>query len=366
MNLHAKITQKVPFNGDKEIILALDAMGGRYAPSVVIEGAALALERYPFLKFFLYGQESQVLPLLKGHKNLEQVSSFYHTDMVVDDQMKPAVALRTARGSSMALAVKAVADGHALGVISGGNTGAYMALSKIMLKTIPGISRPAIATYIPTERAGESVMLDLGANVSCDVNNLVQFALMGSVFATNVLGFQNPSIGLLNVGEEELKGSPTLRQTADILKAYPGLNFYGFVEGDDITKGTVDVVVTDGFTGNIALKTIEGTVRLMRSFLRDGFSGSFIGKLGYFFSRPTLKLVSARMNPSRYNGAIFLGLNGVAIKSHGSTDALGFSSAIGVAVDMTTHGFRSQIEESASILKDFMANLPESTAYGDS
>ncbi len=355
MKVDVKITQKIRMNGHQELVLALDAMGGSNAPQSVVEGAHLALERYPRLKFLFFGNETQILPLLKNYKKLMAVSTVHHTETIVDDDMKPVAALRVGKTSSMALAVKSVAEGAASGVISGGNTGAYMALSKILLKTVKGISRPAIASYLPTERGGETVMLDLGANVSCDEFNLVEFAIMGSVFATDVLGYENPSVGLLNVGEEDLKGSPVLRRAADYLKNYPGINFHGFIEGNDIAKGTVDVVVTDGFTGNIALKTLEGTARLIRSFLKEGFSGSLMGKIGYFFALPTLRLVFQRMNPSRYNGAIFLGLNGIAIKSHGSTDALGFSNAISVAVDMLSHGFKSQIETNMEDVKAFLA-----------
>lgn len=343
-------TQQAQVDSRQGLILALDAMGGADAPQVVVEGAHKALERYPSLKFLFFGDEKQLSPLLKDYQSLKGASEIHHTDVVINDDMKPALALRVGRDSSMALAVKAVSEGKALGVISGGNTGAYMALSKILLKTVSGISRPAIASYIPTERGGECVMLDLGANVFCDALNLVEFSVMGSIFAIDVLGYKNPSVGLLNIGEEDLKGSPVLRQAAAYLKNYPGINFYGFIEGNDIAKGTVDVVVTDGFTGNVALKTLEGTARLIRSFLKEGFSGSFMGKVGYFFARPTLKLIFHRMNPSRYNGAIFLGLNGIAVKSHGSTDALGFSNAIMVAVDMLSHGFKGQIEKN---MKDF-------------
>ena len=328
-----------------DLVLALDAMGGINAPLVVLEGAEMALKRYPNLKFMIFGDKTKLLPFLKDKQDLFSVTSLVHTESVVDDTMKPAVALRACRQSSMALAVKAVSEGKASGVISGGNTGAYMAFSKILLKTVKGISRPAIASYLPTQHLGEIVMLDLGANVSCDPLNLIEFSIMGSVFATDVLGYREPSVGLLNIGEEDLKGNSVLKEAAAYLKAFSGINFHGFIEGDDIAKGTVDVVVTDGFTGNVALKAIEGTARLVRSFLKDAFASSFWGRVGYLFASPALKRVSQKLNPSQYNGAIFLGLNGIAIKSHGSTDALGFASAISVAVDMVSHGFKSQIEE---------------------
>ncbi len=335
------------------ITLALDAMGGSQAPQSVVEGAAAAHARFPHVRFIFFGEEAKVLPLLKKHKSLEEASTFVPTSVTITDDMKPSQAIRMAKESSMGLAIAAVKEGKAHGVISGGNTGAYMAMSKIMLRTIPGISRPAIATYLPTQRS-ESVMLDLGANIECDAVNLVEFALMGSLFATDVLGIDHPSVGLLNVGEEELKGSQTLREAAEILKSYKTLNFHGFVEGDDIGKGTVDVIVTDGFTGNVALKTIEGTARLLKHFLTEAFSSSLFSKLSYLVARPTFKVLQARMNPNRYNGAIFLGLNGIAIKSHGSTDAVGFASAISVGIDMVSHGFKQKIEEEAPKLKDFI------------
>lgn len=337
----------------EEITLALDAMGGRFAPKSVIEGAAEAYERSPNVRFIIFGEEKKVLPLLEKHKSLAAASTFVPTFMTISDDMKPSHALRAGKESSMALAIAAVKENKAHGVISGGNTGAYMAMAKIMLRTIPGISRPAIASYIPTERS-ESVMLDLGANVECTSINLIEFALMGSVFATDVLGIQNPSIGILNVGEEELKGNQVIRQASEILKSCSFLNFQGFIEGDDIAKGTVDVIVTDGFTGNIALKTLEGTARLMKHFLKEAFTSSIIAKIRYAFVHSILHGLQSRLSPNRYNGAIFLGLNGVAVKSHGSTDAIGFASAISVAIDMVSHGFKKQIEEEAPQLKKFM------------
>jgi glycerol-3-phosphate acyltransferase PlsX len=242
-------------------------------------------------------------------------------------------------------AIEAVKDGRAAVAVSAGNTGALMAMAKFVLKTLPGITRPAIASFFPTMR-GETVMLDLGANVQCDADNLVQFAVMGNVFARTVLGVVSPTTGILNVGSEDLKGHEALREASALLREIrlPG-SFHGFVEGDDIAKGTVDVVVTDGFTGNIALKTIEGTAKLYAEFLRATFSSSFLSKLGYLLARPALNALRLRTDPRRYNGAIFLGLNGIAVKSHGGTDALGFANAIGVAADMILHGAIARITE---------------------
>ncbi|MEX1108647.1 MAG: phosphate acyltransferase PlsX [Dongiaceae bacterium] len=328
-----------------DIALALDAMGGDQAPDMVVRGANLARKRFPSARFIFFGDEVQIAPLLKRMPRLAKISSIVHTDQVISGEDKPSIALRTGRQSSMRLAINAVHDGQAAGVVSAGNTGALMAMAKFVLKTLPGISRPAIASFFPTMR-GESVMLDLGANLQCDAENLMQFAIMGEVFARTVLGTVRPSIGLLNVGSEDLKGHEALREASAMLRELdlPG-TFHGFVEGDDIAKGTVDVVVTDGFTGNIALKSIEGTARLYSEFLRATFKSSLLAKIGYLLARPALGALRLRTDPRRYNGAIFLGLNGVTVKSHGGTDAIGFSNAIGVAVDMILHGAIEKIRE---------------------
>src|ERR1700719_3074614 len=241
------------------VTIALDAMGGDHAPRMVVKGADIALQRHPDIRFLLFGAEEKVRPLLAKRPRLANAVTLHHTGEVVADDARPSLALRTGRQSSMRLAIDAVADGRADGVVSAGNTGALMAIAKFVLKMLPGIDRPAIASFFPTRR-GESVMLDLGANVECDEENLVQFALMGDVFARTVLGILKPTIGLLNVGSEEVKGHEAVREAFAILRAssLPG-EFHGFVEGDDIARGTVDVIVTDGFTGNVALKTLAST-----------------------------------------------------------------------------------------------------------
>jgi phosphate acyltransferase len=327
----------------REINIALDAMGGDRAPAIVLQGADLALKRVPGLRFLIFGPETAIAPLLGKLPNLAAVASVHHTSAVISDDAKPSLALRTGRHSSMALAIDAVAEGRADGVVSAGNTGALMALAKFVLKTLPGIDRPAIASFIPTRR-GESVMLDLGANVDCDPDNLVQFALMGDVFARTVFGLVEPSVGLLNVGSEDLKGNDVVRRASARLRgALTPIRFHGFVEGDDIAAGTVDVVVTDGFTGNIALKTAEGTAKLFSEFLEEAFRHSLSARLGYLFARRALHRLRMRVDPRRYNGAIFLGLNGIAVKSHGAADAFGFANAIGVAADMMANGFLDKI-----------------------
>jgi len=319
-------------------------MGGDSAPDMVVEGIDIALARLQDVEFLLFGDETRLAPLLDRYPRVKAISHVRHTDIVVTDQEKPSVALRTGRGSSMRLAIDAVGSGEAAGVVSAGNTGALMATAKFVLKTLPGIARPAIATYFPTMR-GESVMLDLGANVACDAENLVQFAVMGEVFARNVLGLTQPSIGILNVGAEGLKGNVAVKEAAAILQETDlPIKFHGFVEGDDIGAGTVDVVVTDGFTGNIALKTAEGTARLFGHFLKEALTSSVTSRLGALLARPALNTFRMRVDPRRYNGAMFLGLNGICVKSHGGTDALGFSNAILVTIEMITDGLNEAIK----------------------
>jgi len=329
----------------QSLTIALDAMGGDNAPKVVVRGVALARIRHPQVRYLLFGDERRVAPLIRRKPKLRKIISLVHTDKVVPGDMKPSLALRQGRGSSMWASIEAVHDGRAAAVVSAGNTGALMAMAKTILGTLPGIDRPAIAAYFPTLR-GESVMLDLGANVECDANNLVQFAVMGEVFARTVLGLQQPTIGLLNVGEEPVKGRDAVKAASAILRdSRLPIRFEGFVEGDDIAAGSVDVVVTDGFTGNIALKTAEGTAHLLREFVRQAFKSSLLAKLGFVLARRALKKMHVRTDPRRYNGAMFLGLNGIAVKSHGSTDALGFANAIDVAIDLAAGGFNDRIKE---------------------
>jgi glycerol-3-phosphate acyltransferase PlsX len=325
------------------ITIALDAMGGDRAPAMVIRGADLALERHPDTRFLIFGAESQIAPLLAQLPRVAKVATLHHTSEAVADDDKPSQALRAGRGTSMRLAIEAVADGRADGIVSAGNTGALMAIAKFVLKTLPGIDRPAIATFFPTMR-GESVMLDLGANIECDADNLVQFALMGDAFARSVLGLTQPAVGLLNVGSEDLKGNDAVRNASVRLRSgLIPLRFYGFVEGDDISAGTVDVIVTDGFTGNVALKTAEGMAKLFAEALRTSFRYSPMARFGYLFARNAMKKFAARFDPRRYNGAMLLGLGGIVVKSHGSTDAFGFANAIGVAIDMKVNGFLEKI-----------------------
>jgi glycerol-3-phosphate acyltransferase PlsX len=324
--------------------LAIDAMGGDGAPDVIVAGLEVASERHPQARFLLVGDEARLGPLLLRHKRARATCTVRHAADSISADMKPTAALRM-RQSSMRLAIDAVARGEASGVVSAGNTGALLALAKIVIKTLPGIDRPAMAAISPSAR-GDVVMLDLGANVVCDTRNLVEFAVMGDVFARTVLGLTAPTIGLLNVGSEELKGGDTLRQTAETLRAsHIGPQFHGFIEGHDIAAGTTDVVVTDGFTGNVALKTGEGALKLMGQLLRQVFSSGIAARIAYLLARPGLDRLREWLDPRRYNGAVMLGLAGVVVKSHGGTDAQGFAHAVDVAMDMVVHRFNERIRE---------------------
>jgi glycerol-3-phosphate acyltransferase PlsX len=334
------------------LTIALDAMGGDHAPQVVIAGADMARERFPGLKFLLFGDQARLTPLLGGRRELAARCVVEHTPDHVGADAKPSHVLRQGRNTSMRLAIDAVKEGRAGAAVSAGNTGALMALAKFVLKTLPGIERPAIASLVPTRRS-EAVFLDLGANAECSAANLVQFAVMGEVFARAVLGFAKPTVGLLNIGTEEVKGHDRIRAAAAALRASDlPIEFHGFVEGSDLTSGKVDVVVTDGFTGNVALKVCEGTVGLYSQFLREAFKSSILAKLGYALAKPALERVRQRLDPRRYNGAMFLGLNGIVVKSHGGTDALGFANAVGVAVDLVQQGTNERITAELNRLEE--------------
>ncbi len=328
-----------------QLVIALDAMGGDYAPDMVVGGAALARRRLPHVKFLMFGDSAALRPLVARQAALADGVEIRHSDQVVKSDDKPSTALRNAKQSSMRFAIDAVKAGEAAAAVSAGNTGALMAMSKFVLKTMTGIDRPAIVTAVPTTR-GQCCVLDLGANVQCSSENLVQFAVMGEVFARTVLGVSKPTVGLINIGIEEIKGNEEVKEAAGILRASSlPLEFKGFIEGDDIAAGTVDVAVTDGFTGNVALKVAEGTAKLLSRFLREAFRSSWRGRMGYLLARPALAAMRERSDPRRYNGAILVGLNGIVVKSHGGTDALGFSNAIGVGVEMAVNGFLPKMRD---------------------
>lgn len=325
-------------------ILAVDAMGGDAAPAAIIAGLEIATIRHPTAHFLIFGHEGQLTPLIAATKRLRTRSTLRHAGDVIASDMKPTAALRL-RDSSLRRAIDAVLANEAAGVISAGNTGALLALSKIVLKTMKGIDRPAMAAITPSAK-GDVVMLDLGLNVVYDARNLVEFALMGEIFARIVLGLPAPSLGLLNIGSEAGKGDEILNSAAATLKDSPiGGQFHGFVEGHDIAAGTVDVVVTDGFTGNVALKTGEGALKLVRDLLKRVFTAGPFARAGYVLARGSLRRLGEWLDPRRYNGAVLLGLNGVVVKSHGGTDAEGFAHAVDVAMDMILNDFNKRIGE---------------------
>jgi glycerol-3-phosphate acyltransferase PlsX len=336
--------------------LAVDVMGGDRGPEAAVGGVAIAAERHPGARFLLFGDEAAVRPLLTGR--LAGCCDLRHAPSVITGDLKPTAALRI-RDASMRLAIDSVAAGECGGVVSSGNTGALLALAKVVIKTLPGIDRPALSALTPSAR-GDVVMLDLGANMACDSRNLVEYAVMGDVFARAVLGLPNPTIGLLNVGSEELKGDDRVRQAAEMLRrSHYAPQFHGFVEGGDITAGTTDVIVTDGFTGNVALKTGEGALQLVSGLLKGVFTGSLAGKLAYLLARPALERLREWVDPRRYNGAVMLGLNGMVVKSHGGADAEQFAYAMDVAIDMVVHHFNDRI-------RDGLARLPATRQPGES
>jgi len=324
--------------------IALDAMGGDFGPEVVVPAAAIALGRLKGqARFIFFGDEARITPLIARHPALEKAASIHHTTKVIANDEKPSAALRSGKDSSMRLAIDAVKNGEAGSVVSAGNTGALMAMAKLVLKCLPGINRPAIASVFPT-MGQDTVMLDLGANITCDAEILVQFAVLGAVYARVVRGLSGPTVGLLNVGAEAMKGPDQVRAAAAILEniEFPG-RYIGFVEGDDVTNGSVDVVVTDGFTGNIALKVAEGVGQLMTHILRQEFKASLPAQAGALLARGALKNMKNRMDPRLYNGGMFLGLDGICVKSHGGMDETGFAQAIMVAAHLVERGYNKRV-----------------------
>jgi glycerol-3-phosphate acyltransferase PlsX len=329
----------------KKVRIALDAMGGDRGAAVVVPGAGLSLSRHPDSEFIFFGDAAVVEPLLRQHRALVAVSRVVHTDVAVKMDEKPSQALRHGRWkSSMWLALDAVKKGEADAAVSAGNTGALMAMAKFNLKTMPGIERPAIAALWPTLR-GESIVLDLGASIGADAHHLVNLAAMGGAMAQVLFDLERPKIGLLNIGVEEVKGLDEVREAGRMLREAPhgAFDYYGFVEGDDIGKGTVDVVVTEGFAGNIALKTAEGTAKQFAEHLRSAMSRTVMAKIGYLFARQAFRALKEKMDPRRANGGVFLGLNGVVIKSHGGTDPEGFAAATDLGYDMAKYELLAKI-----------------------
>ena len=342
--------------------IAIDAMGGDVGPRVMVAGAALARHRHEGFQFLLVGDESQIREALKDHPNLAAASEILHADDVVSADTKPSQALRGSKKTSMGLAVNAVKTGDVSAAVSAGNTGALMAISKLALRTMPGIDRPALAALLPTMKDTDVVMLDLGANAECDSRNLVQFSVMGAAYSRIMHGFEKPSVKLLNIGTEDAKGTGTLQEAAQALRGASGLSldFQGFTEADKISTGEVDVIVTDGFSGNVALKALEGTARFVTDLLKRSFRSSLRSKFGFLISRPATEMLRGHLDPNNHNGAVFLGLNGVVVKSHGSADEKGVANAVEVAARLVEDSILERISEEISKIAD--AALAETIA----
>ncbi|OPZ79338.1 MAG: Phosphate acyltransferase [Alphaproteobacteria bacterium ADurb.Bin438] len=331
----------------KAIVISIDAMGGDYAPDCTIEGIDIFAKSHKDVSFKVFGDESLILPLLEKYPYAKKsVKEIIHTDSYVKSDEKPSVAVRSGRKSSMGLAINSVKQGVADACVSAGNTGALMAMSKLSLRMLSGISRPAIVSVVPS-RNGRFVMLDLGANIESDAADLARFAVMGKIYCQAMLRVENPTVGLLNIGSEDIKGRDEVKEAARILKGNPEeINFHGFIEGNEIGQGVVDVVVTDGFSGNIALKTMEGTAKMIAGSIKDGFKKSWLAKIGFLFLLPMLKEFKKKYDPRIHNGAMFIGLDGISIKSHGNADGFAFSKAIEAANNLVKHDIKRKIKES--------------------
>jgi glycerol-3-phosphate acyltransferase PlsX len=330
-----------------KVRIALDAMGGDAGAAVVIPGAAISLGRHRDTEFLLVGDRAKIEPELDRHPQLKAASKIIHTDVAVSGSDKPSQALRRGRKtSSMWLAIDAVKKGEADVAVSAGNTGALMAMSRFHLRTLNGIDRPAITGIWPTRR-GESVVLDLGATIGGDAHHLVSLALMGAATASVLFDKKRPTVGLLNIGTEEIKGHEEIREAGEILRArnLPELDYIGFVEGDGIGKGLADVIVTEGYSGNIALKAAEGTARQMAELLRSEMQRSWLSRLGYIFARGAFQALRNKMDPNKSNGGVFLGLNGLVVKSHGGINAEGFAYAIDVGYEMAHYDLLNKINQ---------------------
>ena len=337
------------------LILSIDAMGGDAAPDIVIQGIEKFLKtagQGRHARFVLHGDEAQLKLLLKKAPLTTARSEIHHTESVIAMDAKPAQAMRRGKGTSMWNAIESVKSGEALVAVSAGNTGALMAMSKLQLRMKEGVQRPAIAARWPHQE-GFGVVLDVGANLDCDANQLREFAVLGEAYYRALYKKERPSVGLLNVGTEDQKGNAIVQAAHDSLSCSKlDLNYVGFVEGNDISMGDVDVIVTDGFTGNIALKTAEGAAKLVALFTKDALGGSLLSKLSYLLNFSALRRLRDRADPRMGNGGVFLGLNGIVIKSHGGTDAVGFSNALSVAIELADSTFLDEIERTLEALHD--------------
>jgi glycerol-3-phosphate acyltransferase PlsX len=339
---------------DKAPRIAIDAMGGDGGPATIIAGAAQARDLDSGLRFILFGDAAAIRSELGRYPQIAD-SDVVHCDDVITGDDKPSQAIRRTRTSSMGAAILAVKNGEAIAALSAGNTGALMAIAKLSLRTMHGIDRPALAATMPTLGDQDVVMLDLGANTECDARNLVEFAVMGAAYSRLALGVECPRVRLLNIGTEEVKGTGELKDAAALLRQHnsSAWRFDGFVEADTIGRGDVDVVVSDGFSGNIALKSIEGTARFITDLLKRAFSSSLRSKAGFLLSRPAFALLRHHLDPNNHNGAVFLGLNGLVVKSHGGADAKGIANAIAVAAKIAREDLTRRITDD---LEDFRSH----------
>lgn len=347
------------------LIISIDVMGGDFGPSVTIAGADLELIRRPDLRYELFGDEAAVLPVLEQYPRVKAASHFHHCEITVGMDEKPSTALRHGRWkSSMWRAVEAVKKGEAHCAVSAGNTGALMAMSKVCLRTMENIERPALAALWPNLKS-ESIVLDVGASIGADAKQLIGFAVMGAAMARALFHTDVASVGMLNVGVEEVKGNEEVRAAGLALRdtALPNLRYDGFVEGDDIGRGRVDVIVTEGFTGNIALKTAEGTAKQLTSHLRTALGRTWLTRIGYLLAHSAFQSLRDKMDPRKYNGGVFLGLNGIVIKSHGGTDAFGFAAALDLGYDMARSALVSKIE--ADLAHYYREQAATSEAVGE-
>lgn len=336
--------------------IAVDAMGGDHGVRVMVEGAALARRKHDKFKFLLVGDETRIKAALEEHPNMREASEILHCEDVVAGDEKPSRAIRRAKTTSMGLAIQAVKDGKAGAAVSAGNTGALMAMGKLALRTMPGIDRPALAGMMPTLEEHDVIMLDLGANTEADARNLVQYAIMGAAYSRIVIGHERPRVRMLNIGTEDIKGTDALRDAAAALQQATGLamSFDGFIESDKINRGDTDVVVTDGFSGNIALKAIEGTARFVTDLLKTAFTSSLRSKFGFLVSRPATELLKHHLDPNNHNGGVFLGLNGVIVKSHGSANAQGVANAVAVTARLLENDITRRIAADLAELDEDM------------
>ncbi|WP_242096497.1 MULTISPECIES: phosphate acyltransferase PlsX [unclassified Sphingomonas] len=327
--------------------IAVDAMGGDDGLAVMLAGVARARRRFDDMRFLLVGDEERIAAGLKAHPNLTRSSEIVHAPEVVGPSDKPSQAIRRAKTTSMGIAIDLVKQGRAAAAVSSGNTGALMAMAKLSLRMLPGIDRPALAALLPTLGANDVVMLDLGANTECDANNLVQFAVMGAAYARATLDLASPRVALLNIGSEDQKGTGEIKDAAARLKAatHIPMTFDGFIEGDRLSRGEVDVIVCDGFSGNIALKTAEGTARFVGDLLKRAFSSSARSKIGFLISRPATELLRDHLDPNNHNGAVFLGLGGIVVKSHGGANERGVATAMGNAAKMVRNDLIRRIAD---------------------